>query len=122
MTEVREAGRSGRRGPAELAVLGAAEERIPLRPREDQRGALGMPGITHRDLTTSEEGNLHAVAAGGTAVTAPDPRSVGQGARVHAVTDAAHGDRSISSSSALIISLDSSCCACAALSLSMTDP
>src|SRR3981081_4720406 len=81
-------------GWAELAVLGAAEERIPLGPREDQRWALGMPGITHRDLTTGEEGNLHAVAAGGAAATAPYPPSVGQGARVHAVTDAAHGDRS----------------------------
>src|SRR5262245_50641693 len=96
---------SGRHGPTELAVLGAAEERIPLRPREDQRGAVGMPGVAHRDLTPGEEGNLHAVAAGGTAVTTPDPPGIGQGACVHAVTDAAHGDRSMSSSSARIISL-----------------
>src|SRR5215469_6648179 len=116
----REAPVSGRGGAAELAVFGPAEERIPLGPGEDQGGSLGMPGIAHRNLAAGEEGDLHAVAAGGTAAAAPDPPSAGQGARVHAVANAAHGNRSISSSRVRMISLDSSGGAAVALSLSMT--
>src|SRR5712691_2505458 len=99
--------RSGSAGPPEFAVPGAAEERIPLGAREDEGRAGRVPRIAQGDLAVGQERYLDAVSSGRAAAAALDPGDVGQRTRGHAVAGTAHGDPSISSSIARMISLAS---------------
>src|SRR5258707_1108340 len=77
--------------------------------------------VSRRPSTSAagQEGDLHAVASRG-ALGAGDGRGHDrQGAGVHDIAEAAHGDRSISSSSVRIIGLDSSGGGLGPLSFSM---
>ena len=57
----------------ELAVAGAAHERIPLRAREDQCRAADVAGVADRHAAAGEERDLDAVAAGRPAIATLDP-------------------------------------------------
>src|SRR5215471_5088171 len=103
----------------ELAVPGTAEERVPLRPGEDQGRAARVPGVAHRHLTAGQERDLHAVPPGWPAALAPQPGQAGQVGSWHAVAVHAHRDPSKLPSMDWTILADSLGVALSLLSLSI---
>src|SRR5438046_2434324 len=68
---------SARGSEIELAVLGAADERVPLGRGEDQRWAVRILRVTDRDRVIHER-HFHAIVTGRTAPTALQPPRTAQ--------------------------------------------
>jgi transcriptional regulator with XRE-family HTH domain len=73
---IRPAGRLA--GFAGLRVLGRGDEGGPLRRREQQRRARGVPRVPHGHAAVAENRHLHAVASRGAAVGALHPAGGGR--------------------------------------------